>query len=234
MSGVKAYCYQEKQPVGPPWGDEYFSCRESNGEPASLAQDAKPWRSPVSRPSPYPLTSCGLYGIGYGYWWQTYQARSAARSQITIPAARRLYLLVHAEASREDAWDLGPPPGIGRNITLHVRYGPGAADISSVVNAAAWGSPLWSHTFPPGTHCGLWSEHPNSPPAQQFLLKLDDPPTGEYSFVTHADLDLSHHGAGLHNLSYWDGYEWSGMMGERALLEFGTYFVEGAYNKVTG
>ena len=237
MSDVKAYCYQQKVPVGGPWGDEYL-CIESNGEPASLAQDAKPWQGPYLRKEE-PLTRCELTSIlppvgPLGYIWETSQARSAARSQITIPAARRLYLLVHAGASRYNR-DLSSMPGIGRNITLYVRHGAGTADISSVVNAASWGSPLWSHTFPPGTRIGKW-ETVQPTDYYQFLLKLDDPPTGAYSFVAHADLDLSHHGAGLHNLSYWNGYFkiWEGWIEEWATLKFWRYFVEPAYSKVTG
>ena len=236
MSDVKAYCYQKKKPVEGSLGDIYL-CAESNGEPASLAQDAKPWMGPYLR-SEEPLTRCELLAIlDYPlvtYMWETSQARTAARSQITIPAARRLYLLVHAGASRYNKY-LSSMPGIGRNITLYVRHGAGTADISSVVSAAAWGSPLWSHTFPPGTRIGKW-ETVQPTDYYQFLLKLDNPPTGAYSFVAHADLDLSHHGAGLHNLSYWNGYwkRWDGWIEEWATLKFWRYFVEPAYSKVTG
>ena len=236
MSDVKAYCYQQKKPVEPPW--DIYLCAESNGEPASLAQDLKPWEGPYLRYSEVPLTRCDLLAIlhltGIKYMWETSQARTAARSQITIPAARRLYLLVHAGASRYNKY-LSSIPGIGRNITLYVRHGAGTADISSVVSAAAWGSPLWSHTFPPGTRTGKW-ETVQPTDYRQFLLKLDDPPTGAYSFVAYADLNLSHHGAGLYNLSYWDGYwkRWDGWIEEWATLKFWRYFVEPAYSKVTG
>lgn len=235
MFGVNAYCWEDKQPVEFGVGDEYL-CKESNGEPASLAQDAKPWRSPLLW-SERQLTLCRLMSTmvypPIRHIWETYQERTAARSQITIPAARRLYLLVHAGASRYSILDEFPPPGIGRNITLYVRHGAGTANISSVANAAAWGSPLWSHTLPPGTHIGKW-ETVQPTDYHQFLLKLDDPPTGACSFVAHVDLDLSHHGAGLHNLTYWDGSQWRGWIEEWATLKFVRYFVEPAYSKVTG